>query len=517
MLLCLVTLSYCIALFRGLMPLDFAASTSLDSYFSNFNALRSVKGFFEALAIGWLMNRWLRVSPTTFERLWISGAALGLVAFSATVVWERFLFPGVFDFVTHYRVSGTFSSLQIGGSPVETYLVLTMPLALVWALSARAPLLRFVATTIVLALGVYSLLVTFARSAFAALLVELAVFAGLLVLAWGFSRRLKWAMLVLAAVTGAALLASGHGYLNERFQQVRKDWNIRAEHWSDVAALVSTNWVQSLVGVGAGTFPRTYLLENPQARPIANYRFIAHGGNRFLRFGGSDLMFFGQRVDTFPDHHYVLEFDARVPTGTGVGVHLCEKDVTQSSRCQNLHWRPSSSGEWAHIRMPIYTGAVGELVHGFRRPVELSFNAEGGGLIDLDNVKLLPGKLIENGDFERANARWFFTVDDHLAWHAKNFWLQVYFDQGWFGVLTIAAVILYQIAHLIPAARRGDLVSIAVLSSLGAWLAMGVFSSVMDDPKLMLWFYLLVIYSILRSDYGIVSKRPPVIQGRRLG
>jgi hypothetical protein len=58
-------------------------------------------------------------------------------------------------------------------------------------------------------------------------------------------------------------------------------------------------------------------------------------------------------------------------------------------------------------------------------------------LIDVDNVALLDDSgrnLVRNGDFSKGMQRWFFSTDSHLAWHTKNLFVHVLFEQGWFGL-----------------------------------------------------------------------------------
>ena len=52
---------------------------------------------------------------------------LGLVAVSATILCERLLFTGLFNFSHSYWVSGSFFGIMKGGVAIDAYLMMVTP------------------------------------------------------------------------------------------------------------------------------------------------------------------------------------------------------------------------------------------------------------------------------------------------------------------------------------------------------------------------------------------------------
>ena len=55
--------------------------------------------------------------------------------------------------------------------------------------------------------------------------------------------------------------------------------------------------------------------------------------------------------------------------------------------------------------------------------------------------RLMVYSLIRNGDFSKGADYWFFKTHSHLPWHIKNLWVEVLFDQGWFGLATFVGLL----------------------------------------------------------------------------
>ncbi len=496
LILSLLALSYGIALVRGIWPLQNLDGNAFSTYFSHYNALRAVKGYVFALLLGWVMRRWRGAQPFAWDTRWNGGLIGGLLAFAAVVVWERYLFPGVLDFNEHYRVSGSFSTLHTGGPQVEAYVVLTLPVAVAWLWQLRA---RWSGSALiaVVALGVYTVWVSYSRAGYLGMGVAASVLLFIEVLrnqSPNNIRRAATATLALTIIGVGTLFAASGGYLQERFQRSHADLERRLQHWRLALGVMPAGWDSAIFGTGLGTFPEAYLVRNPAGDLPGNYRYVEENGNRFLRLGGGGMLYFGQRVSVRPDHRYRLDFDVRASAAGVLGMHLCEKFITQSYNCRNIRWTAQQAGRWQHVRTTVDTGAL-PVSSGRWRPVEFAFSAGGSNIVfDLDNITLGRPNLIHNGDFSRAWERWFFTTDDMWPWRVENLWLQLYFEQGWFGMLIFAALILLHVKRLIGAAWSGDVVSLGLLASVAGWLTIGIFSSVLDDPKLALWFYLLVLY-----------------------
>ncbi len=106
--------------------------------------------------------------------------------------------------------------------------------------------------------------------------------------------------------------------------------------------------------------------------------------------------------------------------------------------------------------------------------------------------------IIANGDFAQGGDRWFFVSDfEHLAWHTKNLYLHVYFEQGFFGLglfLLMNGVAIYLLcAQLV----RGQNFAIPILSSLAGFLVVGFFGSIVDNPRIALLYFLILFLALL--------------------
>ena len=74
----------------------------------------------------------------------------------------------------------------------------------------------------------------------------------------------------------------------------------------------------------------------------------------------------------------------------------------------------------------------------------------------------------------------------------KNMAVQILFDQGWFGVLAWGALVLFAFSRAAIGLWRGELFTTAVLAGLTVFLVVGLFDSMIDTPRLLLLFGLLL-------------------------
>ena len=148
--------------------------------------------------------------------------------------------------------------------------------------------------------------------------------------------------------------------------------------------------------------------------------------------------------------------------------------------------------------MPRISGPPNSL---FPRPVKLSiYNGHAGTLVDVANVALLDSagtNLVRNGDFSEGMHRWFFSTDSHLPWHVKNLYIHVLFEQGWLGLICFMALITYAIVRLLLRAWGNELASLALFTSLTAFLVVGLVDSLIDETRLGFLFFLLLITGLM--------------------
>jgi hypothetical protein len=288
------------------------------------------------------------------------------------------------------------------------------------------------------------------------------------------------------------------------------DWQSRVEQLQNTFRMMDGNAITSLFGMGLGRFPATYLAKQPaKARPTV-YSFGTESSNTFLRIKAGSPLYLGQQVRVEPGKSYVLSLDVRSVNQKGqLSVPICEKQLQKSYRCRWLSFQSGAVGARERFEKRFNMGEVGGDIGRrtgrlSRRPVELAlYNAGRENILDIDNVKLLDESgtnLISNGDFASGQDRWFFTVDDLMPWQSSNHWGQIFFEQGWFGLITfnffLACVLIYSFVKI----RRGDVLSAVVAAGGAGFLTVGLFGSLFDTPRIAALFYVSALLPILSGE-----------------
>ena len=117
---------------------------------------------------------------------------------------------------------------------------------------------------------------------------------------------------------------------------------------------------------------------------------------------------------------------------------------------------------------------------------------------------------LQKGDFSQGMDRWFFSVDNDKPWHIWSLPVQVLFDQGWLGLVTLALFVALGLWRAACNAWRGDAMAGALLASSAGFLVLGSLDSLVDSPRLLLLF-LLLLWMCIRPGVDFVSKgaNPP--------
>ncbi len=319
-------LSYAVSLGQGLFPLPPLDLNRFAAYESPYNGLRVAKGVAWALVLTPFVPR-----DGDAVRRFLGGTTVGLAAVVAVALWERAVFPGLWDFAADFRITSTFSSMHVGGGAVEAYLVLSTLLSLAWAGAAGTPWAR-APVAVLLPVALYAMVATQARGGFAALAGALAVWAALTVHP---RRRLAWAVVAMGLVCALAVgLGAVTGRLTERFAASRQDLSARLAHWRGALALRTDDPWSRAVGMGVGSFPRLYRQATPPLRRAGDHSFLSVGDEAFVRLAGGGGAYLGQRVPRSIEGYYELGLRVRASEGRGAAmVYLCEKSLLYSFEC----------------------------------------------------------------------------------------------------------------------------------------------------------------------------------------
>ena len=504
-LLAAFTASAGLALAIGLWPLAPLDQNAFANYMSPYNALRAAKGLFFALTFLPLLARQWEDPLRTAHRFAL-GMTLGVIAEIMYVLWERATFSGLLNFATDYRITGSFPGMHIGGAYIECYLATTLPFVLLWAWQRRQLAATLLAVG-VYSLGAYSVMVTFSRGGEAAFILTT------LIAAFGFARIMlhnrRRRLLSLGAVAlfiGAAFAVAWPivtGKFNEsRLATVHQDIRTRVAHWQDALQIVSRDHDYTW-GKGLGSFPAAYFWGSRAATRPATYTFQKESGNVFLRLGSGELLYFEQMVNVEPERDYTLALDLRSDAAAAVlTVPVCEKALLTSFRCDwNTVRLTTAPGQWGHYRIHVRTKRFGPPGSRFSRPVKLSiFNGRKDTVVDVDNVTLTNAvgqSLLVNGDFNEGMSHWFFSTDSHLAWHTKNLFVHVLFEQGWVGLSLFVMLLGYTLAHAFKRGWHNDPLGVALFASLSAFFVVGLVDSLIDETRIGFLFFMLLNVGLL--------------------
>ena len=127
-------------------------------------------------------------------------------------------------------------------------------------------------------------------------------------------------------------------------------------------------------------------------------------------------------------------------------------------------------------------------------------NGTRGATIEITDIQLIDSygtDIIANGGFSRSGDRWFFVSDfKHLAWHAKNLYLHLYFEQGFLGLGLFILMNGVAVYLLCACLMRGQDFAVPILSSLAGFLVVGFFGSLLDNPRIGLLYFLILFLAL---------------------
>ncbi len=523
----LVALSYLVSAGIGLLPLQPWDANAFSNYHSHYNALRVAKGALWAFSLLWLAAISMRPGAD-MRKLFTLGMVAGLAGTVAVIFWERVAFTGLFNFSHDYRVSGPFSALHIGGSTLETYLVAALPFALFAVVATRNAALRL-GGLLLFGGGVYGVMVAYSRAGFAAL-VAVAALMFVAFVRHGLRHKLDRKVYVLVSlfVIGASVVAVPvlkGSFAQGRLAQSERDLQTRLSYWRNALAMMDDGWRTSLFGMGLGRFPETFFWRSTVGTRPGTYRFESENGNTFLRLGSGSPIFVDQIVALQPHSQYTLSVDVRRRGGVQGGefeAPVCEAWVRGARSCERVQFPLRDAiGEWQHYEIAFNSNELGAHPWFARGPTRLNLrNPAAHETLDIDNVRLLgeDGRdHLVNGGFDDGGDRWWPTVDDNWPWHVENFWLHIYFEQGWLGLLGMAALAAGALWAAFRRTWRGDLFAGALTASMAGFLVVGTLNSPNDDPRLLLLFLLLCGLALGKRESVNAPDTGPLLKGAIAG
>ncbi len=509
LLLAIFSLLYTVSLLIGLLPLQHIDANSFSSYYSNYNSLRVGKGmFFSLMLLPFLQQtvRRYRFAYTYFSY----GILIGLAMVIGASCFERFLFPGLFNFSSNYRIIALFSSMHTGGGHIDVYLALTLPFIAILFLNSSPSWLKNALGIGLFITGLYVVLVTFSRGVYFSTVLE---FFTIAILLWRFKANAtkNWhTSLVFPLLFAIALFVSipvfKGAFIQERFGQMNSDTNIRTNHWNDAIKMMDDDMVTDLFGMGIGSYPKTYLWRNSENVTPAIQKIDMENGNAYLKLSSGDPLYLGQYIDVKPNTTYRLSADLRSSKESpSLKIAICEKSLLYSLRCSGSDvTEKSQPNKWLHVERLINSGDVGQPLNVFKRPVQISlYNNAMNTIVDIDNFSLTidasDKNLVANGDFTHGMDFWYFSTDNHLPWHIKNLPVHLLFDQGGLGALLFSLLFTTAILNCCRRLPKQPVFSAILLTSFSGFMVVGFVDSPFDAPRLTLLFFLQLFFALMRT------------------
>jgi len=490
-----------VAFLRGFLPMEALSPDSFWGVHANTNALRIGRAILWLLLIVMLHSRWGRGRDHDIGHF-AKGMAVGLIGTGLMVLWERTTFAGFLNFEPDYRAVGALSAASTAGAQIESFVAAATPFSML--LMVRSRNLRWRALGFLgLVLATYAVAATVSRTALLGVATSAAIF-----LLWptrttsnGAGRRsfLPVAFIVVALIISGTLIATTTSVLS-RFSQAADDFEARRHHWISVLHIMGVDWSNQLLGVGLGTFPATFYWNAfPSERPSL-FSFKRDGKQSYVRFGTGGGVYLDQIVHVEQGQHYTVRARIRSPIAmTTLAVALCEKWILYSKRCQHRTLQIVQQGQWRTVAAEFDSFQFGGGAWPFRPTVKLSLKSAQFPL-DITDVQLVDSanhNQVRNGRFALSGTHWLVSADNHWPWNIFNLFLEVFFEQGWFGLLSFVLLLGYSMTSLSLQAWRGDRTAAAYVASICGFLIPSIFDSVIDEPRMRLLLMLLVTLPML--------------------
>ncbi|MGB1885193.1 MAG: hypothetical protein ACPHUF_14920 [Gammaproteobacteria bacterium] len=520
--------SFLLSAYRAAVPVMLPEAIALSDYLSSWNWARNLRGFIFPLLLLPFLAAYVRHDDKYADALAL-GFLLAVFSVSLVVIRERYVFPGLFDFDSHFRIAGPFASMHIGGQHIDAFIALTLPLTLWSFFRPAAPALRAF-SILVLTTGLYVVVVSFTRATYIAVIAEfIFIAAGL---AW-MNRprphvqvsipRATGILAILLAATSLTWLGASDTYIGKRFSTTGSDAQTRMSHWNEATSRVSESWTTALIGAGLGTFPKEQWLRVEAEQKPARYLIDKRGETTELRIHGGVPVYLNQKVTLESPGEYTVSMRVKSKfSASSVSVSLCEKTGMYSYGCENRMLTIASKDGWQTIGTRlgterIHTG-LGDTPWHKRRPLFFAIHPAFDASFSVQSISLqneAGAELLANGSFTEGLDYWSFTSDDHIFWHVKNLWIHLLIEQGWIGVVAFSLFLAMILLKLTREILTGSRTALLQLAAVGGFSIVAITGSLLDAPRIAMLFFLVGFWALCAppknpSKQGLASPPAPL-------
>jgi hypothetical protein len=526
---CLLAISLALGVWWGLNDAGFswagAQAALYAGYDSAWNTVRVAKSLFWALSLGGLMRSHAAVrEPASCVA---RGMVAGLSLVCAAALWERGVYAGLLDFSLPYRSSAWFWEMHVGGGAIDAYLAMAVPFAF-WAVWTAPTAWRWAAANVLLAVSVYTLLTTFSRGVYLAVLISLlwmAVSAWHLKLepaagaTWG--RRTLGSMLLVLGLE-AALVFGGGTFMADRLSRSDVDMVGRLTHWSSGLDLLKTpgDWA---TGLGLGRFPAHYsrAVEGGGYPGQAIWQRDPTGRAHVLLSGPTTnnnrvgLFALTQRVEIGAVGGHRVRLRAHSAEPVDLVVSVCERHLLYEFRCQS-QWiavagSSQAGGEAIEVKLEGDAFDDREPLERLRQGVLAIAPAQAASAIRLDSVELFDEggqQVLRNDAFTAGLQHWFpMALGQFEPWHIDNLYLDVLIERGLSGLLVLAIWVIWAGAGLWRGRHHTGALAWVLSGSILGMLSLGAVISVTEVPRVALILMILLWSSgAIRGQIEDVSR-----------
>ncbi len=316
---------------------------------------------------------------------------------------------------------------------------------------------------------------------------------------WGKDPSVLLAGGILLAGVGTVAVVGNSYYANIRFSTTGSDMSHRTRHWADGLGLLQTpgEW---LLGIGPGRYAERYAWRTRERFIPGGFRIIPdETGHRLVLTGPNHPVGWGeifrvsQRIDGDPRLPLTVDFVVRLPddVATGVPIHfdVCRKHLLYDDGCVAGAVAVPGGQSVQRVVLEGNDSLGAPRMLGWPRATRFAVGLDSvGGRAEILSLRLTDADgraLLRNGDFRDGTQWWFFSSDrSHLAYHAKNLWLQTFLEQGVPGLLAISVAGLLALSWLLVGPGSRHPLAPPIATGLVGFGVVAAFDSVIDAPRL---------------------------------